>query len=146
MLYMLPLGPGSSKANSYYGWGTKFDSFWCCYGTGIESITFYDVIIRLFLWTEHFIDLNFSALLGIESFSKLGDSIYFEEEGVVPALYIFQYISSSINWESGKFVLNQTVDPVLSSDPYLRLTITFSSTKVLHFIILFITLWKHKCE
>lgn len=34
MIYMLPLAPGSSKAVSYHGWGTPFDSFWCCYGTG----------------------------------------------------------------------------------------------------------------
>lgn len=34
MIYMLPLGQGSSKATSFHGWGTPFDSFWCCYGTG----------------------------------------------------------------------------------------------------------------
>ncbi|KAJ0020169.1 hypothetical protein Pint_31153 [Pistacia integerrima] len=99
MIYTLPLGAGTSKANSHYGWGTKFDTFWCCYGTGIES------------------------------FSKLGDSIYYEEGGNVPALYIVQYVSSSINWKSGRFVLHQTVDPVVSWDSYLRLTITFSSTE-----------------
>ncbi|KAJ7980754.1 DUF1680 domain-containing protein [Quillaja saponaria] len=95
MIYMLPQVPGGSKARSYHGWGTKFDSFWCCYGTGIES------------------------------FSKLGDSIYFEDEKV-PALYIIQYISSSLDWNSGQIVLNQTVDPVISWDPYLRVTITLT--------------------
>lgn len=34
MIYMLPQAPGRSKAISYHGWGTKYDSFWCCYGTG----------------------------------------------------------------------------------------------------------------
>lgn len=35
MIYMLPLGHGESKARSdNEGWGTKYDSFWCCYGTG----------------------------------------------------------------------------------------------------------------
>ncbi|KAL9458778.1 hypothetical protein AB3S75_007619 [Citrus x aurantiifolia] len=97
MIYMLPLGRGDSKAKSYHGWGTRFSSFWCCYGTGIES------------------------------FSKLGDSIYFEEEGNVPGLYIIQYISSSLDWKSGNIVLNQKVDPVVSWDPYLRMTHTFSS-------------------
>ena len=38
MIYMLPLGHGHSKARSYHGWGTKFDSFWCCYGTGLSFI------------------------------------------------------------------------------------------------------------
>ncbi|XVF69679.1 hypothetical protein PTKIN_Ptkin11bG0101100 [Pterospermum kingtungense] len=96
MIYMLPQGRGVSKAVSYHQWGTPFDSFWCCYGTGIES------------------------------FSKLGDSIYFEEEGSVPSLYIIQYISSSLDWKSGKIVLDQKVDPVVSWDPYLHVTLTSS--------------------
>ncbi|KAI3935244.1 hypothetical protein MKW98_018433 [Papaver atlanticum] len=97
MIYMLPLGHGESKARSYHGWGTKFQSFWCCYGTGIES------------------------------FSKLGDSIYFEEEGDIPGLYVIQYISSSLKWKSGGFVLNQIVEPVASWDPYLKVTFTLSA-------------------
>ncbi|KAJ4971932.1 hypothetical protein NE237_005031 [Protea cynaroides] len=95
MIYMLPQGRGSSKARSYHGWGTKFNSFWCCYGTGIES------------------------------FSKLGDSIYFEEEGELPGLYVIQFISSNLDWKSGQIVLNQTVDPAVSWDPYLRVTLAF---------------------
>ncbi|XP_050109531.1 uncharacterized protein LOC126588484 isoform X2 [Malus sylvestris] len=99
MIYMLPLGRGTSKARSYHGWGKPFDSFWCCYGTGIES------------------------------FSKLGDSIYFEEEKEAPALFIIQYISSFLDWKSGQIALNQTVDPANSRDPYLRVTLTFSSAE-----------------
>ncbi|KAK8601919.1 hypothetical protein V6N13_058411 [Hibiscus sabdariffa] len=97
MIYMLPQGRGVSKASSYHKWGTPFDSFWCCYGTGIES------------------------------FSKLGDSIYFEEEGGFPSLYIIQYISSALDWKSGNLVLNQKVDPVVSWDSYLRIALTSSS-------------------
>ncbi|RWR73791.1 hypothetical protein CKAN_00209400 [Cinnamomum micranthum f. kanehirae] len=97
MIYMLPLGHGKSKARSYHSWGTKFDSFWCCYGTGVES------------------------------FSKLGDSIYFEKGGNVPSLYIIQFISSSLNWRSGRIVLNQKVEPVVSWDPYLRVSLSFSA-------------------
>ncbi|KDP22063.1 hypothetical protein JCGZ_25894 [Jatropha curcas] len=97
MIYMLPQSPGSSKAMSYHGWGTQFDSFWCCYGTGIES------------------------------FSKLGDSIYFEQEGEVPGLYVIQYISSSFDWKLGQIVINQKIDPVVSWDHNLRVSLTFSS-------------------
>ncbi|CAK8575877.1 unnamed protein product [Lathyrus sativus] len=96
MIYMLPLANGVSKAKTFHGWGTPFNSFWCCYGTGIES------------------------------FSKLGDSIYFEEEGNNPSLYIIQYISSSFNWKSGNVLLTQRVVPAASSDPYLRVTFTLS--------------------
>ncbi|PRQ35190.1 putative alpha-L-arabinofuranosidase B, arabinose-binding domain, six-hairpin glycosidase [Rosa chinensis] len=99
MIYFLPLGRGQSKSVSSFGWGSPFGHFWCCYGTGIES------------------------------FSKLGDSIYFEEEGETPGLYIIQYISSLLDWKSGQVVLNQTVGNINSWDPYLRITLTFSSTK-----------------
>nr|GMD20628.1 uncharacterized protein LOC109160191 isoform X1 [Ipomoea batatas] len=97
MIYMLPLNPGASKAKTHHGWGTQFDSFWCCYGTGIES------------------------------FSKLGDSIYFEEQGKVPGIYIIQYIPSSLDWESGQITLTQSVDPVGSQDNRLLVTITITS-------------------
>ncbi|KAH7838601.1 hypothetical protein Vadar_028811 [Vaccinium darrowii] len=97
MIYMLPQGPGTSKNIGYRGWGTPFTTFWCCYGTGIES------------------------------FSKLGDSIYFEEEGSIPGLYVIQYISSSINWTSGHILINQTVEPLISWDPRLQLTLTILS-------------------
>ncbi|KAI3676934.1 hypothetical protein L1987_86550 [Smallanthus sonchifolius] len=95
MIYMLPLGPGMSKAFGFHKWGTPFDSFWC--------------------W--------------IESFSKLGDSIYFEEAGKDPGLYIIQYISSSFNWKFGQIFLDQKVMPVVSWDPHLRVTTTISSKK-----------------
>ncbi|KAL9269926.1 hypothetical protein AKJ16_DCAP26440 [Drosera capensis] len=93
MIYMLPLGHGVSKGNSYHSWGTPSDSFWCCYGTGVES------------------------------FSKLGDSIYFEEGGSSPALYVIQYISSSLDWKSGNILLTQRVDKVVSWDQHLRVTL-----------------------
>uniref|UniRef100_A0A7N0THG0 Uncharacterized protein n=1 Tax=Kalanchoe fedtschenkoi TaxID=63787 RepID=A0A7N0THG0_KALFE len=96
MIYMLPLGHGVSKARTGHGWGTQYDSFWCCYGTGIES------------------------------FSKMGDSIYFEEEGDAPGLYVMQYISSSLQWKCG-LSINMKVDLVTSYDPYLNVTLTLSS-------------------
>ncbi|KAJ7005163.1 hypothetical protein NC653_009853 [Populus alba x Populus x berolinensis] len=111
---------GSSKAKSYHGWGTSYDSFWCCYGTGGETYL---------CFCANNLILSFVAVpTGIESFSKLGDSIYFEE-GEAPGLYIIQYISSSLDWKSGQIVLNQKVDPIVSSDPYLRVTLTFSPKK-----------------
>lgn len=45
MIYMLPLLPGASKAHTYHGWGTKYDSFWCCYGTGDVTISFSSIRI-----------------------------------------------------------------------------------------------------
>uniref|UniRef100_M8BUZ0 Uncharacterized protein n=1 Tax=Aegilops tauschii TaxID=37682 RepID=M8BUZ0_AEGTA len=97
MIYMLPQGPGRSKAVSYHGWGTQYDSFWCCYGTGIES------------------------------FSKLGDSIYFEEKGGKPALYIVQYIPSTFNWRSVGLTVTQQVKPLSSSDQNLQVSLSISA-------------------
>jgi len=67
----------------------------------------------------------FPCLLGIESFSKLGDSIYFEEQGENPTLYIIQYISSLFNWKSGQIILNQTVVPASSWDPFLYTSVIY---------------------
>jgi len=135
MIYMLPLGFGVSKAKTGHSWGTPLDSFWCCYGTGIRLFCLYTFKTAshctIFFANSTLLLLNFLfCLLGIESFSKLGDSIYFEEQGKDPSLYIIQYISSSFNWESGKILLNQKVVPASSWDPYLRVTFTFSPVEV----------------
>ncbi len=55
MLYYLPLEAGDTKH-----WGGPLDSFWCCYGTGVES------------------------------FAKLGDSAYFHDakDGLYVNLYV----------------------------------------------------------
>lgn len=97
MIYMLPQGPGKSKAVSYHGWGTQYDSFWCCYGTGIES------------------------------FSKLGDSIYFEEKGSKPALYVVQYIPSTFNWKSTGLTVALDLKPLSSSDQNLQISFSVSA-------------------
>lgn len=49
MIYMLPLGHGESKARSdNEGWGTKYDSFWCCYGTGRQLSELVSILISEF--------------------------------------------------------------------------------------------------
>ena len=67
MLYLLPLGTGVTKGNSTRGWGTPFTDFWCCYGTGIES------------------------------FSKLADSIFWMELKANSALIIARYVPSKLD-------------------------------------------------
>ncbi|KAF8769618.1 hypothetical protein HU200_006212 [Digitaria exilis] len=97
--YNMLKAPGHSKAVSYHGWGTKYESFWCCYGTGIES------------------------------FSKLGDSIYFEEKGDTPALNIIQYIPSTFNWKAAGLTVTQQIKTLSSSDQYLQISLSFSAEK-----------------
>ncbi|CAN6169416.1 unnamed protein product [Urochloa humidicola] len=108
MLYFLPMGPGRSKSVSGLspsglppmnpgGWGGPNDTFWCCYGTGIES------------------------------FSKLGDSIYFLEEGEMPGLYIIQYIPSTFNWKSAGLTVKQKAKPLFSTDAYFQVSVAISA-------------------
>ncbi|XP_076920005.1 uncharacterized protein LOC143581003 [Bidens hawaiensis] len=59
----------------------------------------------------------------------MGDSIYFEEAGNGHGLYVIQYISSSVDWKSGQVFLAQKVEPVVSWDPHLRVTVMISSKK-----------------
>jgi len=69
------------------------------------------------------------VLPGIESFSKLGDSIYFEEKGERPALYIIQFIPSTFNWRAAGLTITQKLEPLSSSDQYLQVSFSIS-TKV----------------
>ncbi|RZS05176.1 hypothetical protein BHM03_00035639 [Ensete ventricosum] len=70
----------------------------------------------------------FYAVAAIESFSKLGDSIYFEEEGgAAPTLYVIQFISSTLNWRSGQITLQQNTQEVSSLDSHFRVQFTVAS-------------------
>uniref|UniRef100_A0A0D3GIN2 Alpha-L-arabinofuranosidase B arabinose-binding domain-containing protein n=1 Tax=Oryza barthii TaxID=65489 RepID=A0A0D3GIN2_9ORYZ len=108
MIYFLPMGPGRSKSISGMptsglppknpgGWGNANATFWCCYGTGIES------------------------------FSKLGDSIYFLEEGEIPGLYIIQYIPSTFDWKAAGLTVKQQAKPLSSTDSHFEVSIFISS-------------------
>ena len=66
-------------------------------------------------------------LPGIESFSKLGDSIYFEEKGERPALYIIQFIPSTFNWRAAGLTITQKLEPLSSSDQYLQVSLSVSA-------------------
>lgn len=114
MVYMTPLGKGVSRpqANWNQGWGSPngkngpssiklvcgqscpvdtvthgliigdawlADSFWCCYGTAIES------------------------------FAKLGDSIYFHNDNS-RTLWINQFVSSAVKWAAADLTLTQASD------------------------------------
>ncbi|KAE9457514.1 hypothetical protein C3L33_10582, partial [Rhododendron williamsianum] len=65
---------------------------------------------------------------GIELFSKLGDSIDFEEEGKVPGIYITQFISTS---QSGQILLNQKVEPPVAWNSLFQVFLTILSEELL---------------
>ena len=39
VIYLLPMGSGQTKGGSSHGWGDPLHSFWCCYGSSVESFS-----------------------------------------------------------------------------------------------------------
>jgi hypothetical protein len=66
-------------------------------------------------------------LTAIESFSKLGDTIYFLEEGEIPGLYIVQHIPSTFDWKSAGLTVVQQAKPLFSTDSHFEVTISISA-------------------
>jgi len=82
---MTPLGRGVSRpqANWNEGFGSPNATFWCCYGTGVES------------------------------FAKLGDSIYFRNDQSLE-MWVSQFVSSTVQWRAAGLKVSQNV--VFSAD------------------------------
>jgi uncharacterized protein len=70
-------------------------------------------------------------IVGIESFSKLGDSIYFEEKGDVPSLNIIHYIPSTFNWKTAGVTIAQQLKPLSSSDLYIQVSLSISAKVII---------------
>eukprot|EP00884_Botryococcus_braunii_P007106 jgi/Botrbrau1/16397/Bobra.0387s0007.1 len=71
LLYLMPQGTGQTKGQSSHGWGFPLRSFWCCYGTSVES------------------------------FVKLADSIFFHRlpqagDKGLPTVYINQWVPATL--------------------------------------------------
>lgn len=62
----------------------------------------------------------------IESFAKLGDSIYFEEDAKIPALYITQLTSSTFEWDAVGLVLHQSHKPLIVEQSILEVSLSIS--------------------
>ncbi|CAF0973781.1 unnamed protein product [Adineta steineri] len=82
MLYSYPLGEGVSKPKSVgggsTGYGSQFDSFWCCYTTAIDQ------------WT------------------KMSDSIYFySNKNNILSIYINLFVASQLDWTEQKLSIQQ---------------------------------------
>lgn len=93
LAYFTPLAPGYAKV-----FGTANHSFWCCYGTGIES------------------------------FSKLGDSIYFHDEDGV---FMNLFVASELNWkERGVRIEQRTRFPEEEGT-----TLTIRASRPVHFAL-----------
>ncbi|MHB1001174.1 MAG: beta-L-arabinofuranosidase domain-containing protein [Armatimonadota bacterium] len=80
--YYIAMGTGYPRT-----YGTPDESFWCCYGTGIES------------------------------FSKLGDSIYFHDKD---SLYVNLFVPSTVDWTKKGIKLEQkTQFPTADSTSFI---------------------------
>ena len=39
LVYLTPMGTGQTRGASSHGWGSPLHSFWCCYGSAVESFS-----------------------------------------------------------------------------------------------------------
>lgn len=62
----------------------------------------------------------------IESFAKLGDSIYFEEDGKTPAVFITQHTNSDFEWDAAGLLIHQTHKPFYAQQSVLEASFSFS--------------------
>ena len=102
-IYYLPLGPGGpSKADNPHswtkGWGTPFESFWCCYGTAVES--FAKLADSIYFWSDDDDQIDTQP-------SKKGKS---EDDTVIPRVYVNQFTSSTLHWNDLGVVVDQDAD------------------------------------
>ena len=115
MLYSYPLGEGVSKpaavSSGGIGYGSPFDSFWCCYTTAIDQ------------WT------------------KMGDSIYFyRSEDAVPSLYVNLFVASQLDWHPHHDVwIRQTT--AFPREATTTLTVSTNTTSVQMNIYLRVPSW-----
>ena len=97
MLYSYPLGTGVSKLKSVgggsIGYGTQFDSFWCCYTTAIDQ------------WT------------------KMSDSIYFYQlDNDLPSIYLNLFVASEARWYREHIYIRQSTNFPRQTTIHLDLT------------------------
>lgn len=60
----MPMGAGQTKGASSHGWGTPLHSFWCCYGSAVES--FSKVADSIFFYRCHRLHTQSCSLLWLE--------------------------------------------------------------------------------
>ena len=48
LIYLLPLGGPQTKGHSSHQWGDPLHAFWCCYGSGVESMA--KLADSIFFW------------------------------------------------------------------------------------------------
>jgi hypothetical protein len=95
-LYMYPMGTGVSKAGRSQwresGWSSPTEHFWCCVGTMVES------------------------------FARLGESIYFEQPAA-RRLYVMHFVASTARWGAARATLTQRGDTPSWTTPGVNATL-----------------------
>lgn len=122
-IYYMPLGAGASKLDNPQAWtqgfGSPFNSFWCCYGTAIES--FSKLADSIYFYFSHAPQASptesntFSLLRSLRQAwpLRLGASLHAEAPAPAhrpPALFVNQLVSSTLRWRDLGVTLVQTAD------------------------------------
>ncbi|UJR23790.1 hypothetical protein I4U23_026767 [Adineta vaga] len=100
MLYSYPLGEGVSKPTSVgggaIGYGTQFDSFWCCYTTAIDQ------------WTKMSDSIYFYRNLSIYVNLFVSSEVNWTEKE-----FILQQLTSFPRVSTTNFTINTSLDEIL---------------------------------
>ncbi|PSC73151.1 hypothetical protein C2E20_3677 [Micractinium conductrix] len=130
-IYFLPLGAGMDKGTKEgswsHGWGDEFNTFWCCYGTAIESFS----KIADSIYFRAMPQPQPSAAAAAGPLSRGGGSASGSAaggatdaaagtrspaggaglgEGPLPELWVNQLVSSTVRWRDMRLVLHQEAD------------------------------------
>ena len=117
-IYYMPLGheggKGENKRAWTHGWGDRFNTFWCCYGTAVES--FSKLTDSIYFWWDpkdttedkNSEDNTSNDEKFVNNKETLGGSL--NSNSRPPSLFVNQFVSSTLNWRDLGVVVNQTAD------------------------------------
>lgn len=155
-IYYMPLGHEGGKGENprawTHGFGDRFNSFWCCYGTAVES--FSKLADSIYFWYEHpspsaspastseFESSSYNSSFdsgtgggtggtGGDGESTTGSSNTQKENEVYPILFVNQFVSSTLRWKVKEkdVVIKQTADLYSNKVATSRVVITIPTSR-----------------
>lgn len=129
-IYYLPLGHEGGKGDNAkawtQGWGDRFNTFWCCYGTAVESFSkFADSI---YFWRGGNESKGFGESISADSepVSEKKEIVQNRSNKGIPHLYVNQLVSSTLHWKRYGIRLVQVSD-LYAGDNHAHTTLRIES-------------------
>ncbi|KAG7674396.1 hypothetical protein Ndes2526B_g05121 [Nannochloris sp. 'desiccata'] len=156
-IYYMPLGHEGGKGENprawTHGWGDRFNTFWCCYGSAVES--FSKLADSIYFWYQHpspsssFNSTNTSFSSSSSSFNagsggggggdggggggeSMNESSNIRHGGAPypPILFVNQFVSSTLRWKVNEedVVIKQSADLYSNNVATSRVVITIPAS------------------